>query len=149
MTAGSAPGHEHLPGTPLPGGTFTIPPEEDRRYRELVHGGPSPDGSAHPLWAFIATLRGMGITIGETLALAGTDIEADGPMHGEIDIELCRPLQTGVPYRLSGEVRSIERKAGRSLGTFDLLRLRYTLADDDGPAAYYTTAVVLPRREAS
>jgi hypothetical protein len=138
-----------LPGTPLAGGTFTIPPDDDRRYRELVHGRPSADGSAHPLWTFIATMRGMGISIGQTLELAGADIEADAPMHGELDIELRRPLRTGVPYRLSGEVVGVEPKTGRSLGRFDLLRLRYTLADDDGPAAHYTTAIVLPRREAS
>lgn len=134
-----------MTGTPLAGGTFTIPPDEDRRYRELVHARPPRDGDAHPMWAFIATLRGMGVTIAETLALAGADIEADGPMHGELDIELLGPLRTGVSYRVSGEVVGVERKHGRSLGPFDLLRLRYVLADDEGPVASYATAIVLPR----
>src|SRR3954447_7234071 len=140
----SSPGYEHLPGTRLPGGTFTISADDDRRYRELVGGPPAGEGTAHPMWPLIASLRGMGITIGGTLALAGTDIERDGPVLAECEIELVRPLRTGVAYAVTGAIVSLERKSGRS-GRFDLLTTRYALADDQGPAAFFTAVNAFPR----
>ena len=140
----SSPGHEHLPGTRLPGGTFTIPADDDRRFRALVGSRSADDGTAHPMWPAIASLRGMGITIGETLALAGTDIERDGPVLAGCQVELVRPLGAGVAYAVTGEITSIERKIGRS-GPFDLLTTRYTLADEQGPVAFFTAVNALPR----
>jgi N-terminal half of MaoC dehydratase len=143
----SVPGLEHLPGTELPAGTFTITAEEDARVLEVVGGEPSGDGSAHPLWAYIAPQRGIGISVAEICRLADFDV-ADGPMLGSSELELHAPIRLGQEYTVTGRVLSIDRKHG-SIGTFDLMAFREDLLDADGNlVAASTSTYVLPRREA-
>lgn len=142
----TAPGFETLPGTPLPEGTFTITAEDERRVLEVIGGQPSADGVAHPLWAYIAPQRGIGISVADICTLADFDVE-DGPMLGSSHLQYERPIQIGVTYLVTGEVLSIERKHGR-IGTFDLLEFREHLLDldDGGLVASSTSTYVLPRR---
>jgi hypothetical protein len=141
----SVPGLEHLPGTALPEGGFTITEEEDRQVLDVVGGDPAADGTAHPLWAYIATQRGIGISVADLCALADFDVN-DGPMLGSTDLEYAGKLRIGVPYRVTGEVIDIARKAGRS-GTFDVMTFRERLVGEDGEAvASSTSTFILPRK---
>lgn len=142
----SAPaGLEALPGTTLPEGTFTITAEEDDRVHDVVGGEPAGDGTAHPLWAYIATQRGIGVSVAELCRMADFDV-ADGPLLGNTEMEYEAPLRVGVEYRVAGEVLDIVRKSGRS-GTFDLMTFRERLLTADGtPVASSTSTFVLPRR---
>lgn len=141
------PGLEHLPGTPLPEGSFRISAEEDRRVLEVVGGKPSADGAAHPLWAYIAPQRGIGISVAELCALADFDVN-DGPMLGSSELEYRKPIMIDVDYRVTGEVVSIARKHGR-IGTFDVLEFRESLLhpDDGALVAVSTSTYILPRKE--
>lgn len=140
----SAPGLEHLPGMDLPAGSFTITSEEDARVLEVVGGEPAQDGTAHPLWAYIAPQRGIGIGVAEICALADFDV-GDGPMLGSSELEYHEPIRIGVPYRVTGRVLSIERKHG-SIGTFDVLAFREELLAGDGIlVAASTSTYILPR----
>jgi hypothetical protein len=141
-----APGLEHLPGTPLPEGTFTITAEDDARVLEVIGGEPSADGTAHPLWAYIAPQRGIGISVADICTLAEFDVN-DGPMLGSSALELHAPIALGAAYRVTGEVLSIERKQGGS-GTFDVLEFREDLLDGDTLVAVSTSTYILPRKEA-
>jgi hypothetical protein len=143
----SVPGLEHLPGTELPPGTFTITAEEDARVLEVVGGAPAPDGTAHPLWAYIAPQRGIGISVEDICRLADFDVN-DGPMLGSSELEFRSPIKLGEPYTVTGRVLSIDRKHG-SIGTFDLMAFREDLLDADGNlVAVSTSTYVLPRKEA-
>jgi hypothetical protein len=142
----TAPGFEALPGTPLPEGSFTITEEDEDCVLDVVGGEPLEDGVAHPLWAYIAPQRGIGIGIAELCALADFDVN-DGPMLGSSRLEYHRPLRIGVPYRVTGEVIDIVRKHG-SIGTFDLLEFREDLLDANELVASSTSTYILPRRGA-
>jgi hypothetical protein len=143
----TAPGFEQLPGRVLPEGTFAITEEDDRRVLEVVGGRSHGDRLAHPLWAYIAPQRGIGIGVSEICALAGFDV-ADGPMLGSSHLEFHRPIELDISYRVTGQVLGIERKQG-SIGVFDVLEFREDLlGGDDELIASSTSTYILPRRDA-
>ncbi len=133
-----------LAGTELPGSTFVVTAEDERRYAEVVAGTPAAGGDVNPLWGFFGALTGTGLGIAGLFALAGCDVERDGPMLGGFDLELAGRLRADVPYRVDATVLSLERKTGRS-GTFDLMRVRATLSGDEGAVVTCTTTYVVPR----
>ena len=139
-------GLEDLPGKELPAGSFTIPADEDSDLSGVLEG-PGPGGDvAHPLWAYIATQRGIDIGIAELCSLADFDVD-DGPMLGSTKLTYGKPLKIGVEYAVKGEVVDIVRKEGRS-GTFDILTFRERLVEPGGEeAASATNTFILPRRE--
>jgi hypothetical protein len=141
----TAPGFEELPGRPLPEGSFTITGEDEILVLEVLGGEPSGDGIAHPLWAYIAPQRGIGIGIAELCALAGFDVN-DGPMLGSSRLEYYGQLHIGIPYRVTGEIIDIVRKHG-SIGTFDVLEFRENLlTESEECVATSTSTYILPRR---
>ena len=135
-----------LAGTQLPAGTFTLTAEARRRFAEAVLGDPDADPSVDALWIFTSGLPGMGIDLVEVFAMAGCSMVEDGPMLGETEFELHRPIEVGHPYAATGEILDVVRKTGRRAGTFDLLRVRVALSDAAGEAAAATTTYVLPVR---
>jgi hypothetical protein len=141
----TAPGFERLPGTALPEGTFTITDEDEQRVLDVVGGERAADGSAHPLWAYIAPQRGIGISVGDLCALADFDVN-DGPMLGSSQLEYHGSIRIGVPYRVTGEILDISRKQGSS-GTFDVMEFREDLRTASGElVASSTSTYILPRR---
>jgi hypothetical protein len=141
-----SPGLEHLPGMELPAGSFTVTPEDQAQLAASLGRG-APEG-AHPVWAYIATQRGIGISVADLCALADFDVD-DGPMLGSVEMTYSRPLELGVEYRVTGEVVGIERKHGRKAGTFDVMTFRERLLAPDGAEVASTTnTFILPRREA-
>jgi hypothetical protein len=145
----AVPGFEQLPGTVLSEGTFTITTQEADDLASALESAPATDAGVHPIWAYIATQRGIDVSIAELCALADFDVE-DGPMLGSVEIEYSQPLQADVPYRVTGEVVDLERKVGRKAGTFDLLTYRLALRAPDGSGvASCTNTFVLPRRDAA
>lgn len=148
MTALPVAGLAHVPGTALPEGTFTISRLENDQLADVLGQSPYLDaGHVHPLWAYIATQRGIGVGIAELCAIADFDVN-DGPMLGSVDIEYSGRLQVDVQYRVVGEVVGIERKSGRRVGTFDVLTYRERLlAPDNSEVATVTNSFILPRRD--
>jgi hypothetical protein len=131
-------------GTELPAGSFTITPEEQGRLIGAL-GATTLDG-AHPVWAYIATQRGIGISVADLCALADFDVE-DGPMLGSVEMTYGAPIELGVEYRVTGEIVDIQRKHGRKAGTFDVMTFRERLLAPDGTEVASNT-FILPRREA-
>src|ERR1700742_1737186 len=112
-------GFEDLPGTPLTDGMFEITLADEERVLQVVGGESAGDGTAHPLWAYIAPQVGIGTSVAEICALADFDVN-DGPMLGASHLDEQEPIRIGVPYRVTGEVLDISRKQG-SIGTFDVM----------------------------
>lgn len=135
-------------GKSLSGDTaYVIPAEENSALCESINAVPAEDGSAHPIYFYIATQVGMGQTVAGLCALCDFDVEV-GPLMAGSKVMFSRPLMTDQPYLVAGEILSIVRKASRKLGVMDLMayELRLTLPDGT-PVLTTVNSWVLPRRE--
>jgi hypothetical protein len=137
-------GPEHLIGTPLPGGQWSFGLHENWLLHDAVYSDPAE--TAHPIMAFIAAQRGLGVTVAELFALFGTDM-ADGPLLTESTLDLHDDLRPDTEYRVRGTVVSAERKSGRTLGVFDLVTARFDVLgpESEQPVASVTNTYALPR----
>lgn len=135
-------------GTSLAGDEpFVISAEENRALCATVNAEPATDGSAHPVYYYIATQVGMGQTVAGLCDICEFDVEI-GPMMAGSKVNFQRPLMTDQPYFVSGEIQSITRKPSRKLGVMDLMVYELRLVLPDGtPVLSTTNSWVLPRRE--
>ena len=141
-------------GRRFPGGEYTVSPWRAWLLADTVLAQPpslraSGDQVAHPLFAWMAATGAMGITWDELFAWFGATA-ADGPVFGEHETTLHRPLRVGATYRVSGGIESAERKVGRRTGVFDVVGYAMDLHDSDGGAhvARCWNSIVFPRRDA-
>lgn len=133
-----------LVGHRFPGGNYTVEPWRAWLTADAALDQPDPE-LAHPLFAWLASAGGWGISWDDFFALVGASA-GDGPMFGEHESELQRPLRVGETFGVSGEIVSVQRKHGRSAGTFDVVGYRVDLRDDAGePVASCYNSVVFPR----
>ena len=142
----SFPPPPDVAGTSLDGsGPYVISAEENRALCATTNVQPDPGGHAHPIYYYIATQVGMGQTVAGLCAVCEFDVE-DGPMMGNTKVEFSKPLVTGQPYRVRGEIVSLVRKPSRKLGVMDVLEYRLRLVTPDGePVLVATNTWVLPR----
>jgi hypothetical protein len=135
-------------GTSLDGTqTYVISPEENAALCRSTGVEPEADGTAHPIYYYIATQVAMGKTVAGLCAACEFNVD-DGPMMGSSGVVFQTPLKVAVPYKVSGEILGLVRKRSRKLGVMDVLDYRLRLHDESGAAVLETTNVwVLPRRE--
>jgi hypothetical protein len=127
--------------------TYTISADENQALCESTGVRPATDGSAHPIYFYIATQVGMGMTVAGLCAACEFNVE-DGPMMASSRVAFLRPLITGQPYRVSGRIVSLVRKPSRKLGIMDMLEYVLELSLPDGTPVLSTTNVwVLPRKK--
>lgn len=136
-------------GTSLSGtAPYLITAEENRALCATTGVEAATDGTAHPIYFFVATHVGMGMTIGQLCAACDFDV-SNGPMIVSSKVEYAQPLRVGEPYGIRGEIRSLVRKASRKLGIIDLLDYQLSLAAGDGSVVLSSSNVwALPRRRA-
>ncbi len=142
------PAPPDVAGTSLAGSEpYIINAEENRALCESINAPVASDGSAHPIYYYIATQVGMGQTVAGLCEVCEFDVEI-GPMMAGSKVNFKQPLMTGQPYHVGGEIVSITRKPSRKLGVMDLMvyELRLTLPDGT-PVLSTTNSWVLPRRE--
>ncbi|WP_062344030.1 hypothetical protein [Novosphingobium sp. CCH12-A3] len=136
-------------GTSLDGTkVFTVSAEENERLCRSVGVSPATDGTAHPIWYYVATQVAMGKTVAGVCETCEFDVE-DGPMMGSSGVRFAAPIVVGQPYKVSGEILSLVRKKSRKLGVMDVLTYRLRLHPADGGDAILETdnVWVLPRKE--
>ena len=133
-----------LRGARFPGGRMRIEPYESVLMHDAVRSARS--SVPHPIWAFVAPQRGMGMTLDELLAWFGSSAD-EGPLLGACTLEFRGDLATGRDYRVRGRVEAAERKHGRSLGVFDRVTFTLDLLEVDGgsPTVSATSTFLLPR----
>jgi len=108
---------------------------------------PAADGTAHPIYYYIATQIAMGQSVAGLCAICEFDVE-DGPMMGSSSVRFSSPLRVGTPYSVTGEIMGLDRKRSRKLGVMDVLTYCLRLHDESGVQALETENVwVLPRKE--
>jgi hypothetical protein len=124
---------------------YTIDAAENRALCESTGVPAAADGTAHPIYFYIATQVGMGMTVAGLCAACEFDVE-DGPMMASSKVTFCRPLLTGQPYNVTGRIVSLVRKPSRKLGVMDMLEYLLELSLPGGTPVLSTTNVwVLPR----
>jgi hypothetical protein len=137
----------HVAGTSLSGShPYVIRRVENRALCESVGVQPAADDSAHPIYFFIATQVGMGMTVANLCTLCDFDVE-DGPMMAASKTTFQGTLKVEQPYLVTGHIVSLVRKASRKLGAMDMLQYELRLSLPDGTPVLTTSNLwVLPRR---
>jgi hypothetical protein len=126
---------------------YTISSTENRALCESIGVAPAADGSAHPIYFFIATQVGMGMTVAGLCATCEFDVK-DGPMMASSKVTFAQPLMSERIYHITGEILGLTRKASRKFGVMDMLEYQLNLSLPDGTKVLSTTNVwVLPRKE--
>jgi hypothetical protein len=147
VSASELPPAPAVAGLSLSGAsTYVISADENRVLCSTLEATPAADGSAHPVYFFIATQVGMGMTVAELCRACDFDVE-DGPMIASSNVTFSRPLMTQQAYRVTGEIVSLTRKRSRTFGVMDSLTYVLRLALSDGTPVLETSNVwLLPRR---
>lgn len=136
-------------GTSLDGtGTYTIDPVENEALCRSTGVEPAADGSAHPIYYYLATQVAMGKTVAGVCETCEFDLD-DGPMMGSSGVRFNGVLKVGETYRVTGEILSLVRKKSRKLGIMDVLTYRLRLHPAAGGEAVAETdnVWVLPRKD--
>jgi hypothetical protein len=135
-------------GTSLDGtDTYVITADQNATLCRSTGVEPATDGSAHPIYYYIATQVAMGKTVAGVCETCDFDI-ADGPMMGSSGVVFSGPLKVDTPYTVRGEITGLVRKRSRKLGVMDVLDYRLRLIDPAGTQVLETANVwVLPRKE--
>ena len=146
---------DELPPAPAVSGTsldgtkvFTISANENAALCRSTGVEPAADGTAHPIYYYIATQVAMGKTVAGLCETCEFDVE-DGPMMGSSGVRFTSPLMVGESYKVTGEILSLVRKLSRKLGVMDVLTYRLRLHRAAGGDALLETdnVWVLPRKE--
>ncbi|MFM7066485.1 MAG: hypothetical protein ACKO0U_06615 [Gammaproteobacteria bacterium] len=85
-----------------------------------------PDRVPSPVFALVAALRGLGITLDEMCRLCEFELSA-GPMLGECTLRVDEDLRVGMKYFTDVLIHGIERKQSVSRGFIDCFRFSVAL----------------------
>lgn len=149
MSETELPPAPDVAGTSLDGTkVFTITAAENSALCASTGVTPASDGSAHPIYYYIATQVAMGKTVAGVCETCEFDVD-NGPMMGSSGVKFSEPLMVGESYKVTGEILSLVRKQSRKLGVMDVLTYRLRLHKEaDGTCILETDNVwVLPRKE--
>jgi hypothetical protein len=135
-------------GTSLDGTRFfTILAEENAALCHSTGVEPAANGSAHPIYYYIATQTAMGMSVAGLCKACEFNVE-EGPMMGSSGVRFYEELLVGESYSVSGEILSLVRKRSKRLGLMDVLTYRLRLHKRDGTQVLVTENVwILPKKE--
>jgi hypothetical protein len=144
----SARDYSHLVGHRFPGGTYTLPEYVNWLWEDAIlseHDG----GLAHPSLGYYIAMAGLGVSIGEVMALLEGTPDS-GVMFGENELEFHGSLRAGATYECEGEITAVERKTGKRAGVFDKLTFRIQVGEPGAsvPSVVCMNTWIFPRKEA-
>lgn len=133
-------------GRAFPGGEFTVEPWRAWLVADVVLDEPG-EAVAHPLFVWLAATGAMGLSWDEFFGWFDATA-ADGPVFGEHETTIRRPLRVGDTYRVRGRVTSVDRKVGRTAGPFDVVGYELDLHEKSTEERVATcwNSIVFPRR---
>lgn len=135
-----------LIGRPFPGGSFTVEPYKHFLTCDVVLAPEPADGTAHPIFVYMAAIAGFGLSIDELFELCLAS-PADGAVFGECELEIHTPLRVGATYSVTGRIGDVARKEGKRAGVFDIVRADFEVLDRSGAVvATSRKSFVFPRR---
>ncbi|MBV7407442.1 hypothetical protein [Maritimibacter sp. DP1N21-5] len=128
----------------IPEGQFALTAEMDDRLRQMAGAGPRAGDGAHPIFALVGALGGLGLRIAELSRALGLDFDA-GPVLARCRLDYDDRLRVGTTYRVAARVDEITRKPSRVFGQADHLHLSIML-HDDRPVSRARLHIVFPVR---
>lgn len=149
MTAVAPPDPAEILALAVPDGAYVVTAERHAGLLRHVHSPESftteVGGPAHPIFAHLATNRGMGWDFPELLAHVGAT-PADGVVFGGGTFTFAELLTVGERYTIRARMHDVRRKQGRRIGTFDAITLALDVVAPDGAVPVRTTETyVVPR----
>jgi hypothetical protein len=135
------------PDFPVPHGRYRLTAALDDRLRALT-GAPARGAAqaAHPVFAFVMALGGMGLCIADLAEALDLDFGA-GPVLAACSLDYHTPLQVGRDYDVAARVAGLSRKPSRRFGAADHLHLAIVLAHEGQPYAQARLHIVFPASE--
>lgn len=134
-----------LAGRHLPGDSFTVEPYEDWLLRDVLLAQKGETGELHPMWAFVALQRSIGITLDELFDLCRASPDLP-PLLGETRIEILAPMAAGQCYSVAADIADVRHKASRRTGSMDVVEVRAEARDTHGIlVARLVNAYIFPR----
>lgn len=106
----------------------------------------APGNQAHPIFAFVMALGGMGLRIAEISDRLGLNFGA-GPVLAGCRIDYHAALITDRDYDVGARVAKLERKASRRFGAADHLHLQITIARNGTACADTRLHIIFPAIE--
>jgi len=125
-TAESPDDMAHLVGKSLPGGHYRLEPFENWLAHDALYS--TPRANPHPIMAYVATQRGMGMTVAELFEMLGTDM-TQGPLLAGCTLEFPGELRTATDYTVAASIVSVVRKETRAAGPVVFVTCRMELAE--------------------
>jgi len=132
------------PAFAIPDGHYRLDAALDDRLRAITGAPPrGPDGRAHPIFAFVMALGGMGLRIADLSQRLGLNFGA-GPVLAGCKMDYRAALLTGHDYAVAARIEALERKPSRRFGTADHLRLCIALSRGGTPCAETRLHIIFP-----
>ncbi|MCL7466141.1 hypothetical protein [Phaeovulum sp. NW3] len=113
----------------IPDGRYLLSAGMDDLVRRMAQAPARTDQRAHPIFAFVAALGGLGLKIADLSAALGLAFER-GPVLARCRIGYNAPLLVDRHYDVRADIEALERKPSRTFGAADHLHLSIRLSDD-------------------
>ena len=117
-----------LVGMRFPGGTARVERWENFLLHEVVGMRLPNDGRVHPIGLFHVPLAACGWTYAELFELCRAESD-EAVRAGEYEWVLHGAVLEGVDFDIAGEFISVDRKKGRTAGTFDKVTFRLDMTE--------------------
>ena len=127
----------------IPLGRFHLSASLDDAIRTSCAAPARRGVEAHPVFAFIAALGGMGARVGDVCRSLGLAFDK-GAVLGRCRIDYDAPLTVDRDYDVAAEVLSLERKSSRRFGAADHLTLGMTVSATGRGHARVQLTTIMP-----
>lgn len=127
----------------IPQGCFHLSAGLDDAIRQSCAAPARKGVEAHPIFAFVAALGGMGSRVADVCRGLGLAFD-DGAVLGRCRIDYDAPLIVDTHYDVDTRVVALERKASRRFGAADHLTLGMTVSAVGRPHARVQLTTIMP-----
>lgn len=116
----------------------------DDRIRAAADAPARYGRKAHPVFAFVAALGGMGVSVADLCRMIGSRVE-DGPVLATCTIDQARAMEVDRSYDVEGAVEAIVRKPSRRFGAADHVGIGLCVRSGGEVFSHLRLAWVMPR----
>ena len=128
----------------IPDGRYWLTPAMDDALRAASSAPPrGKDRRAHPAFAFVMALGGMGVDIGTLCAHLGVPFNT-GAVLGRCSITFDRSILVDQSYDVSASLTSINRKSSRRFGATDHLCFAMRIGVEEQRFAMVEFTMIVP-----
>jgi hypothetical protein len=137
------PGSGAWNGCAIPLGAFHLSSALDDAIRHSCAAPPRSGAQAHPIFAFVAALGGMGSRVGDICRELGLAFDS-GAVLGRCRIDYDAPLTIDTHYDVETTIVALDRKRSRRFGAADHLTLSMTVSTGGQACAQVQLTTIMP-----